>query len=145
MRLILEIQMQFSDSIFPADFHVFCNMLWASSISFSSALSPPCSLLSVNTHTYLPSSSHTQTHRVTHRPSCVSSCSTDWDDTQCRGLWPSWWLRSATGTDFWFSVDPPRLSGAARCFPCGNRKAQGQLVKGGGLGRGIGWGGVNGF
>lgn len=41
-------------------------------------------------------------------------------------LWPSWWLRSPAGTDFWFSADLLRSSQAARCFPRANGTAQGQ-------------------
>lgn len=50
-----------------------------------------------------------------------------WIEMACSWwLWPSWWLRSLAGTDFWFSADLLRLSQAARCFPCTNGTAQGQ-------------------
>lgn len=50
-----------------------------------------------------------------------------WIEMACSWwLWPSWWLRSLAGTDFWFRADLLRLSQAARCFPCTNGTAQGQ-------------------
>lgn len=43
-------------------------------------------------------------------------------------LWPSWWLASLYGTDFWFTAELPLLSGPAGCFPCSDRGTQGQSI-----------------
>lgn len=50
---------------------------------------PPCIFLysAFSSSWFLNTETHTHTHtshRVTHHPSCVYSCSPDWDDTQCR-------------------------------------------------------------
>lgn len=45
-------------------------------------------------------------------------------------VWASVTFMLSSSVDFWFSVNPLRLSCQARCFPQGNRKTQGQRERG---------------